>query len=120
MEIKMENVMKDPEAAERLIETGDRLRRGDPPPEFKSFSDEVRELRIRLCLTQEEFAAKYNVPIGNLRNWEQKGRVVSPDTASRVLIALISVEPEQVATLIARAKELQKTAPADMAKTEFV
>jgi len=119
MERKMERFAKDPAAAERLIKTGNRLRHGDPPPEFKSFSDEVRELRTRLGLTQEEFATKYNVPIGNLRNWEQKGRVVSPDTASRVLIALISVDPEQVATLIARTKELHGKAPEEAVKVEF-
>jgi transcriptional regulator with XRE-family HTH domain len=94
-----------PVAAQRLIRAGNRAGRGDPPQEFKDFSDEVRELRTRLRLTQEEFCARYNVPIGNLRNWEQKGRVTSPDTASRLLIAMISVDPEQVATLIARTKD---------------
>lgn len=105
METAMTSTNTVPVAAQRLIRAGNRAGRGDPPQEFKDFSDEVRELRTRLRLTQEEFCARYNVPIGNLRNWEQKGRVTSPDTASRLLIAMISVDPEQVATLIARTKD---------------
>jgi DNA-binding transcriptional regulator YiaG len=104
METEMTSPANMPVAAQRLIRAGDRAGRGDPPQEFKNFSDEVRELRTRLCLTQEEFCLRYNVPIGNLRNWEQKGRVTSPDTASRLLIAMISVDADQVATLIARTK----------------
>jgi DNA-binding transcriptional regulator YiaG len=93
-----------PAAAERLIRAGEQVSKGAPPSGFKNFSDEVYELRTRLGLTQEQFCTRYNVPIGNLRNWEQKGRVVSPDKASRLLIAMIAVNPDQVAKLISQAK----------------
>ena len=32
----------------------------------------ARALRIRLRLTQEEFAARDHIPLGTLRNWEQR------------------------------------------------
>lgn len=34
----------------------------------------VRTLRRALGLTQEEFAARYRIPIGTLRDWEQGRR----------------------------------------------
>jgi putative transcriptional regulator len=41
----------------------------------------ARALRIRLRLTQEEFAARYHIPLGTLRDWEQ--RRASFETAFR-------------------------------------
>jgi hypothetical protein len=40
-----------------------------------------------------------------LRNWEQPGRSTKPDTAARLLIAMIAVEPGKVAAIIAQAKK---------------
>ncbi len=69
------------------------------------FGDEVKALRARLGLTQREFAGRYGIPVGNLRNWEQDARVASPDTASRLLVSLISVDPERTAALVARTRD---------------
>lgn len=55
---------------------------------------QVKVVRRALGLTQEDFAARYHIPIGTLRDWEQ-GRV-EPDQAARAYITVIAREPETV------------------------
>jgi putative transcriptional regulator len=45
-------------------------------------------------LTQEEFAGRYHIPIGTLRDWEQ-GRS-EPDQPARAYLAVIAHDPEGV------------------------
>lgn len=54
-------------------------------------------LRLRRCLGigQIEFANRYRLALGSLRNWEQ-GRS-APDQAAKVLLAAIAADPEGVA-----------------------
>jgi putative transcriptional regulator len=40
----------------------------------------IRKTRTKLGLTQAEFAAKFRVPVGTLRDWEQ-ARAMAPDFA---------------------------------------
>src|SRR5579872_1454065 len=54
----------------------------------------VKTLRRALELTQEEFALRYHIPLGTLRDWEQ-GRV-EPDQSTRTYLTLIAREPETV------------------------
>jgi putative transcriptional regulator len=54
----------------------------------------ARTLRRALGLTQEEFAARYRIPIGTLRDWEQ-GRS-EPDQPTRAYLAVIAHDPEGV------------------------
>src|SRR5918994_869892 len=55
---------------------------------------DVKAIRQRLKMTQAQFSARYGFPLGTLRDWEQgKGR---PDTSARVLLLVISKEPEAV------------------------
>jgi putative transcriptional regulator len=49
-------------------------------------------IRKTLGLTQEEFAARYHIPLGTLRDWEQ-GRT-EPDAPARAYLRVIAVEPE--------------------------
>jgi putative transcriptional regulator len=51
-------------------------------------------IRRALGLSQEDFAARYHIPIGTLRDWEQ-GRV-EPDQAARAYLTVIAREPETV------------------------
>ena len=51
-------------------------------------------IRRALGLSQEDFAARYRIPIGTLRDWEQ-GRV-EPDQAARAYLKVIAREPETV------------------------
>lgn len=55
----------------------------------------VLRLRRRLGVGQIDFANRYKVPLGTLRNWEQ-GRA-EPDRAAKVLLAAIAADPEGVA-----------------------
>ncbi|WP_366849557.1 helix-turn-helix domain-containing protein [Methylobacterium sp.] len=54
----------------------------------------VKTLRRALALTQEEFAARYHIPLGTLRDWEQ-GRA-TPDQPTRAYLTVIARDPEGV------------------------
>jgi putative transcriptional regulator len=54
----------------------------------------VKTLRRALALTQEEFAARYRIPVGTLRDWEQ-GRT-EPDQPTRAYLTVIARDPEGV------------------------
>ena len=54
----------------------------------------VKTLRRALGLTQEEFAARYHIPLGTLRDWEQ-GRS-EPDQPARAYLTVIARDPEGV------------------------
>jgi putative transcriptional regulator len=55
---------------------------------------DVRKVRLKMRLSQAQFAAKFGFPPATLRNWEQ-GRS-RPDTPTRVLLAVIAKHPEAV------------------------
>jgi putative transcriptional regulator len=59
----------------------------------------VKTLRRALGLTQEEFAARYRIPVGTLRDWEQ-GRT-EPDRPARAYIKVIASNPEWVSRALA-------------------
>jgi putative transcriptional regulator len=59
----------------------------------------VKTLRRALGLTQEEFAARYRIPVGTLRDWEQ-GRT-EPDRPARAYIKVIACNPEWVSRALA-------------------
>lgn len=52
----------------------------------------IKTLRRALQLTQEEFAARYCIPVGTLRDWEQ-GRT-EPDQPARAYLTVIANDPE--------------------------
>jgi len=54
----------------------------------------IKTLRRALRLTQEEFAARYRIPLGTLRDWEQ-GRC-EPDQPARAYLTVIARDPEGV------------------------
>jgi len=87
------------------LETLDRTQHQTEDFAVRPFSEEVRELRLRLKLTQEAFSQRFGIPIANLRNWEQASRSTKPDTAARLLIAMIGVDPDRVASIIAKASQ---------------
>ncbi len=59
---------------------------------------QVKIIRRALELTQEEFAARYHIPLGTLRDWEQ-GRA-QPDQPTRAYLTLISRDPERVSLML--------------------
>ena len=54
----------------------------------------VKTLRRALRLTQEEFAARYLIPLGTLRDWEQQR--AEPDRPARAYLKAIAGDPEGV------------------------
>ena len=67
--------------------SSDELARMRPVPNPK-------HIRRRLGMTQEQFSARFGVPIGTLRDWEQGVR--QPDSAARTLLRVIDRNPEAV------------------------
>ena len=61
---------------------------------------DVKGLRERDGLSQEEFALWYGLDVGTVRNWEQ-GRS-EPDSASRAMLWLITVNPVAVQAALDR------------------
>jgi putative transcriptional regulator len=84
-----------PEAIERAA-------RADPDAQPLTDADLMRMrrtprtkvIRRALDLTQEEFAARYHIPLGTLRDWEQ-GRA-EPDQPTRAYLTLIARDPDRV------------------------
>lgn len=62
-------------------------------------SPNVKQLRERLGLTQEQFALRYGLDIDAVRNWEYGRR--EPDTAAKTYLCIIEREPERVAEMVA-------------------
>jgi putative transcriptional regulator len=60
--------------------------------------DEIKALRDLLGLTQPEFSARYLVPIGSLRNWEQGRREL--DTAGSMFFRLVAFNPDAAASAL--------------------
>jgi putative transcriptional regulator len=54
----------------------------------------VKVMRRALGLTQEEFAARFRIPLGTLRDWEQ-GKT-EPDQAARAYLTVIARNPKAV------------------------
>lgn len=61
----------------------------------------VRSVRKRLGISQAEFSARYHVPIGTLRDWEQNRK--QPDAPALAYLRVIAREPEMVAQALRRA-----------------
>ena len=78
-------------------------------PDEKPLSDEdlrrmkrtpqARVIRRALNMTQEEFATKFQIAIGTLRDWEQDR--YEPDGAAKAYLKVIAKEPEAVLRALA-------------------
>ena len=58
----------------------------------------VKKMREKLGMTQEVFAEVYQIPVGTLRDWEQKRK--NPDAPARAYLQVIASNPETVAALL--------------------
>lgn len=77
--------LADPDA--RPVTPSDKTRRRRVP--------RTKTLRRTLGLTQEEFAARYHIPLGTLQDWEQ-GRS-EPDQPARAYLHAIAHDPHGIA-----------------------
>jgi putative transcriptional regulator len=64
---------------------------------------DVKAVRAGLGLSQTDFSARFGLPVGNVRDWEQ-GRS-KPDQAARMLILTIKRAPGAVAEALAAERE---------------
>ena len=76
--------LADPDAQPLTDADMDRMK---PTPRLKI-------VRRALGLTQEEFAARYQIPLGTLRDWEQGAK--EPDQAARAYLRAIAGDPVAV------------------------
>lgn len=82
--------LTDPDNLPRTPEREKRLKRGP----------QVKVMRRALKLTQEEFAARFRIPLGTLRDWEQ-GKT-KPDQAARAYLTVIARNPKAVEEALSR------------------
>jgi putative transcriptional regulator len=61
---------------------------------------QAKVIRRSSDLTQEEFADRYHIPLGTLRDWEQ-GRA-EPDQPARAYLTLIARDPDRVNRILNR------------------
>lgn len=62
---------------------------------------DVQAIRKRLGMSQGEFSARFGIPPGTLRDWEQGRR--APEGPARVLLTVIANDPEAVERALAAA-----------------
>lgn len=88
------NALMDPDFEPFLTDTDREIIKTLPDPKL---------IRKKLKLTQAEFASRYAIPLGTLRDWERRARF--PDAAARAYLRVISQDPKMVAKLLATATE---------------
>ena len=66
---------------------------------------QVQIIRRVMGLSQESFAARFQIPIGTLRDWEQ-GRK-EPDAAARAYLTVIGRNPDAVVAALSPIKTRQ-------------
>jgi putative transcriptional regulator len=73
----------------------------DTPPEALDRAQRarlIRQTRTSLGLSQTEFAERFRVPVGTLRDWEQ-ARTTAPDFAV-AYVRVIGQHPDMVAGVV--------------------
>ena len=65
----------------------------------KPRSIDVKSLRARLAMTQQQFCAKFGIALGTLRHWEQGDR--QPKGAALVLLNVVDKNPQAVMDALA-------------------
>jgi putative transcriptional regulator len=76
--------LSDPDAQPLTAEDFKRMKR----------TPRAKIIRRALRLSQEEFATRFHIPLGTLRDWEQ-GRK-DPDAAARAYLVVIGRNPDAV------------------------
>jgi DNA-binding transcriptional regulator YiaG len=93
------NVLDVPTVESPLALAEDLKRSGFGMSVVASLSVDVRKLRERLDLTQEQFALRFGLELDAVRNWEYGRR--EPDAAARSYLTVIDKDPEAVQEALA-------------------
>lgn len=67
---------------------------------FDATAVDVKRIRIKVGMTQEEFAATFGISLGTLRHWERGDR--TPRGPALVLLNLIQKDPAAIMKVIAQ------------------
>ena len=59
----------------------------------------VQKIRKRLGLSQDAFAVRFGIPVGTIRDWEQRRR--TPELSARILLKVIEKDPDAVTRALA-------------------
>lgn len=89
-------IAEDPDAPPDLSDAPPELVRVIHPPGGVN----VRGIRAKLDLTQEEFAVRFGFSVNHLHDWEQSR--TQPDASTQILLLVIEREPELVAAVVAQ------------------
>jgi len=76
--------LSDPETQPIIPDNGGRMKR----------TPQVKVIRRALGFSQEEFATRFHIPLGTLRDWEQSRK--EPDAAARACLTVIARNPNAV------------------------
>jgi putative transcriptional regulator len=68
----------------------------------------VRDVRKKLSLTQQEFALQFGFSLAAVRHWEQGSRL--PEMSARLLLTLIDHDPDYVRRALGMTKEANTAA----------
>jgi putative transcriptional regulator len=91
----------------KAAKEGRAIARGEADPAtYKTFVPakiDVKAIRAKTGLTQEEFSVRYAISVASLPDWEQ-GRL-SPDPTARAYLTVIDREPKAVEKALIRKAE---------------
>ena len=65
--------------------------RAEPAAVFSPETVDVAAIRKRQKISQSDFAKRYGIPLGTIKDWEQKRR--QPDRAAILLLKVIEKAP---------------------------
>ncbi len=83
------------------------LKKTQPTQEF---SDQVKQLRLQLGLSVQEFAEKYAIPTTEIITAEL-ARGVEPSLQMRLMIQMIKHDPKRVTEIVANARARKTEGP---------
>ncbi|MGB6067920.1 MAG: NadS family protein [Desulfomonilaceae bacterium] len=89
---------------ESVRQVGSKMR-GEMEPSriFVVEAPDVKAIRAKLGVSQDEFASLLGISVRTLENWEQKRRI--PKGPARVLLEVAAAHPEAVWDVVRRAKK---------------
>jgi|SRR5882724_1877080 len=108
-------------AAEQALKHAQARRRGDGPRWTVPTGDQIRALRLRLDLTQREFARRFGFDLDSVKSWETSRRI--PDQSKCLLLVMIEMDAPVVAALVEQAainQSLQNVPAAELSEIESV
>ncbi len=84
-------------SARASTDPDNQVRTADELKQFRRTSP-ARRIRLKLGLSQPEFAKRFGIPLGTLRDWEQHR--AEPDHAAQTLLRVIEALPGEVRKVI--------------------